>query len=145
MTKKVLVISAKNEARSQMAEKWLNYYGRKHLKVWSAGLEKGKISVLAQKAMAEAVMDIPEYQSKLLSSLNEDEFDFVLCFDKELSEKLPLIKGNPEIKVFDVPNPAIVNGDEQVKLQAYVTVCNAIDDACFIFLQEKFKIVSENW
>nr|WP_320119930.1 hypothetical protein [uncultured Marinifilum sp.] len=139
--KKLLIISDKNEARSQMAEKWLNYYGKKHLKVFSAGVNKGNISILAQKAMAEAVMDIPEYKSKLLSDLNENTFDFVLCFDKEFSEKLPEIKGNPEVKVFDVPNPAKVEGEENVKLQAYAAVCNAIDDACFVFVQERFKIV----
>lgn len=140
--KKVLVISKKNEARSQMAEKWLNYYGRKHLRIWSAGIEKGTINVLAQKAMAEAVMDIPEYKSKTLSDLNETTFDFVLCFDQEFSKNLPDFEGEPEIKVFDVPNPAMVEGEEVVKLKAYNTVCNAIDDACFVFVQEKFKIVS---
>ena len=139
--KKVLVISEKNEARSQMAEKWLNYYGKKHLRVWSAGLEKGTISILTQKAMAEAVMDIPEYQSKVLSDLKEDNFDYVLCFDKEFSNRLPELQGNPEIKVFDVPNPALVEGEEKVKLQAYNAVCNAIDDACFVFVQERFQIV----
>ncbi|PXX98742.1 hypothetical protein DF185_15280 [Marinifilum breve] len=140
--KKVLVISEKNEARSQMAEKWLNYYGKKHLKVWSAGLEKGVISVLAQKAMAEAVMDIPEYKSKALSDLKEDSFDYVLCFDKEFSSSIPELKGNPEVKVFDVPNPVTIEGEEKVKLQAYNAVCNAIDDACFVFVQERFQIVS---
>ncbi|WP_321308736.1 hypothetical protein [Marinifilum fragile] len=139
--KKVLVISEKNEARSQMAEKWLNYYGKKHLKVWSAGLEKGIISVLAQKTMAEAVMDIPEYKSKALTEIKEENFDYVLCFDKELSNSLPELKGNPEVKVFDVPNPATVEGEEKVKLQAYNAVCNAIDDACFVFVQERFQIV----
>jgi len=139
--KKVLVISDKNEARSQMAEKWLNYYGKKHINVWSAGLSKGKINVMAQKAMAEAVMDIPEYKSKCLSDLDEKGFDFVLCFDKNLSDKLPELIGNPEIKIFDLPDPAKVEGEENVKLQAYNAVCNAVDDACFVFVQEHFKIV----
>lgn len=138
--KKVLVISQKNEARSQMAEKWLSYYGKRHIKVWSAGTEKGIISILAQKSMAEAVMDIPEYKSKLLSELNEDCFDFVLCFDSEFSKNLPVFKGNPNIKVYDIPNPAKVEGEEAVKLQAYNAVCNTIDDACFVFMQENFMI-----
>ncbi|NOU62199.1 hypothetical protein [Marinifilum caeruleilacunae] len=140
--KKVLVISEKNEARSQMAEKWLNYYGKKHLKVWSAGVEKGTINVLAQKAMAEAVMDIPEYKAKSINDLEENTFDYVLCFDQEFSDRLPVFKGQPEVKVFDVPNPALVEGEEKVKLQAYNAVCNAIDDACFVFVQERFQIVS---
>jgi len=140
--KKVLVISDKNEARSQMAEKWLNYYGKKHINVWSAGLSKGKINVLAQKAMAEAVMDIPEYKSKCILDLDEKVFDFVLCFDNDLAEKLPELAGKPVIKMFDVPDPSKVEGEENVKLQAYNAVCNAVDDACFVFVQEQFKIVS---
>ncbi|WP_157471543.1 hypothetical protein [Marinifilum fragile] len=63
--KKVLVISEKNEARSQMAEKWLNYYGKKHLKVWSAGLEKGIISVLAQKAWQKLLWTFQNTNRKL--------------------------------------------------------------------------------
>ncbi|PKQ62040.1 hypothetical protein BZG02_13965 [Labilibaculum filiforme] len=140
--KKVLVLSDKNEARSQMAEKWLNYYGKRNLEVWSAGLEKGSIQVLAQKAMAEAVMDIPEYKSKAVSDLSQDTFDFVLCFDKEVENRLPALNGNPEVLLFELPNPADVEGEENVKLQAYNAICNAVDDICFSFVQDKFQIVS---
>lgn len=140
--KKVLVISDRNEARSQMAEKWLKYYGKRHLQVWSAGIEKGTINVMAQKAMAEAVMDIPEYVSKSVKDLEEDTFDFILCFDNKTKEKLPEFKGNPEVVCYDVPDPASVEGEEKVRLQAYNAVCNTIDDACFVFVQERFQIVS---
>ena len=140
--KKILVLSDKNEARSQMAERWLKYYGRKHLLVWSAGINKGNISVLAQKAMAEAVMDIPDYKSKSISELNEDTFDFVLCFDKEMKDKCSGFKGNPEIISFDIPDPAKVEGEEKVRLQAYHAVCNVIEDVCFGFVQERFQIIS---
>lgn len=140
--KKVLVISGRNEARSQMAERWLKYYGKRHLQVWSAGLEKGTINVMAQKAMAEAVMDIPEYVSKSVKDLEEDTFDFILCFDKGTNEKLPEFKGNPEVVCYDVPDPSSVEGEEKVRLQAYNAVCNTIDDACFVFVQERFRIVS---
>ncbi|WP_372751844.1 hypothetical protein [Labilibaculum sp.] len=140
--KKVLVISDKNEARSQMAEKWLNYYGKKHLKVWSAGLEKGRIQVMAQKAMAEAVMDIPEYKSKTISEISEKAFDFVLYLDKELENRIPTFECDPEIVGFDLPNPAKLEGEENVKQQAYHAVCNAIDDICFSFVQDRFQIVS---
>jgi protein-tyrosine-phosphatase len=140
--KKVLVISDKNEARSQMAEKWLNYYGKRHIKVWSAGLKKGSIRVMAQKAMAEAVMDIPEYKSKTLGELPETTFDFVLYFDEELENRIPSFEGNPEILGFDLPDPAKIEGEENVKQQAYHAVCNAIDDICFSFVQDRFQIVS---
>jgi len=140
--KKVLVLSDKNEARSQMAEKWLKYYGKKHLDVWSAGLEKGSIQVMAQKAMAEAVMDIPEYQSKAVSELKEKAFDFILCFDKEVHENVPVFAGEPEILLFELPNPSSVEGEENVRLQAYHAACNAVEDLCFGFVQDRFQIVS---
>ncbi|MWN78422.1 arsenate reductase ArsC [Labilibaculum sp. A4] len=141
MVKKVLVLSDKNVARSQMAEKWLNYYGKRHIEVWSAGLEKGSIQVLAQKAMAEAIMDIPEYKSKALDELNQNTFDFVLCFDKEVENKVPVLNGNPKILLFELPDPANVEGEENVRLQAYNAVCNAVDDICFSFVQDNFQIV----
>ncbi len=125
-----------------MAEKWLKYYGKNHLEVWSAGLEKGSIHVLAQKAMAEAIMDIPEYKSKAVSELKEDAFDFILCFDKEVQQNIPFFAGEPVILLYELPNPASVQGEENVKQQAYNAVCNAIDDVCFSFVQEHFQIVS---
>lgn len=125
-----------------MAEKWLKYYGKKHLEVWSAGLQKGSINVLAQKAMAEAIMDIPEYKSKAVSELKENTFDFVLCFDKEVHQNIPSFSGGPVILLYELPNPAKVEGEENVKLQAYNAVCNAIDDICFGFVQDNFQIVS---
>lgn len=140
--KKVLVLSDRNEARSQMAEKWLKYYGKKHIEVWSAGLEKGFIHVMAQKAMAEAVMDIPEYKSKAIGELKELAFDFVLCFDKKLESSVPAIKGDPEIFLLELPDPQSIKGDDNVRQQAYNSVCNAVDDICFGFVQEKFQIVS---
>lgn len=140
--KKVLVLSDKNEARSQMAEKWLKYYGKKHLEVWSAGLERGSINVLAQKAMADAVMDMPEYKSKAVSELEQNIFDFVLCFDQKIESSVPVLDGNPEILLYELSDPAGVEGEEKVKLQAYNAVCNAVDDICFSFVQEHFQIVS---
>lgn len=138
---KVLIISRKNEARSQMAEKWLNYYGKNHIQVWSAGVEKGKINLYAQKVMAEAVMDIPNYKSKLLTDLGDIAFDYALCFDNEFATELPELPGNPKLKVFDVPNPVMVEGDDAVKMKAYTVACNAVDDACFVFVQQHFSIV----
>lgn len=125
-----------------MAEKWLNYYGKKHLIVCSAGIEKGTINVMTQKAMAEAVMDIPEYKSKAFSSVKNETFDFVLCFDKAVHENSPKFEGKPEVLLFELPNPASVEGDEKVRQQAYHAVCNAVEDVCFGFVQERFQIVS---
>jgi len=140
--KKLLVISRKNEARSQMAEKWFKYYGKNHLMVWSGGVEKGKIQILAQKAMTEAVMDIPDFKAKLFADLEQELFDYVICFDKSMIHEMPTFKGNPEMVTFDIPDPAIVEGEENIRLQAYNSVCNAIEDLCFGFVQERFKIIT---
>ena len=140
--KKVLILSDKNEARSQMAEKWLKYYGKKHLEVVSAGLEKGIINVMTQKAMAEAVMDIPEYKAKLIAAFKDVDFDFVLCFDAEVKESMPDLKNEPEVLLFELPNPALVEGDKEVKQQAYHAICNAVEDVCFGFVQDRFQIVT---
>lgn len=140
--KKVLVLSGRNEARSQMAERWLKYYGKNHIEVWSAGLEKGNINPLAQKAMSEAVMDIPEYKSKNLAELQGRLFEYILCFEKEVYENLPYFDGNPEVVLVEIPDPSVVEGEEKVRLQAYQAVCNAIEDVCFGFVQERFQIIS---
>lgn len=140
--KKVLVLSGRNEARSQMAERWLKYYGKNHIEVWSAGLEKGNVNPLAQKAMSEAVMDIPEYKSKNLAELQGRLFEYILCFEKKVYENLPYFDGNPEVVLVEIPDPSVVEGEEKVRLQAYQAVCNAIEDVCFGFVQERFQIIS---
>ncbi|MBI9059021.1 hypothetical protein L3049_17395 [Labilibaculum sp. DW002] len=140
--KKVLILSSKNEARSHMAEKWLKYYGKKHLEVVSAGLEKGIINVMAQKAMAEAVMDIPEYKAKSISAFQDTNFDFVLCFDAKVKENMIELNGNPEVLLFELPDPAKVEGDKEVRQQAYNAICNAVEDICFGFVQDRFQIVA---
>lgn len=125
-----------------MAEKWLTYYGKKHLEVVSAGVEKGIINVMAQKAMAEAVMDIPEYKAKSIETFKDFNFDFVLCFDAELKENMPNFNGEPEVLLFELPNPALVKGDKNVRQQAYHAICNAVEDVCFGFVQDRFQIVA---
>jgi len=62
--KKVLVISGNNACRSQMAEGWMNYYGKGAIDVKSAGLVKGSLDWEAANAMMEAVIDITKYTSK---------------------------------------------------------------------------------
>ncbi len=120
----------------------MKYYGKKHLEVVSAGIEKGIINVMAQKAMAEAVMDIPEYKAKSISAFKDTNFDFVLCFDVEVKENMPDLNGNPEVLLFELLNPALVKGDKDVKQQAYHAICNAVDDICFGFVQDRFQLVS---
>ncbi len=124
-----------------MAEKWLKYYGKKHLEVVSAGIEKGIINVMTQKAMAEAVMDIPEYKAKSFSTFKDVNFDFVLCFDAEVMENIPDVNGDPEMLLLELPDPAKVEGDKDVKQQAYNAICNGVEDLCFGFVQDRFQIV----
>lgn len=138
--KKVLVYSIKNEGRSQMAEGWLKYYGKKHFETVSAGKEKGKLNIYAQKAMSECVLEINNQKSSLYDEHNNDVFDYVLFFDKQAYDESPDFKGAEKI-LFDTPNPAdykLKEENEKERLQAYVISCNAIDDNCFIFVQKNF-------
>ena len=62
---KVLFVCIHNSARSQMAEAFLNEYGKEHFEAESAGLEAGKLNPNVVKAMAEAAIDISSHQTSV--------------------------------------------------------------------------------
>lgn len=138
--KKVLIYSMKNEGRSQMAEGWLKYYGKKYIQTVSAGKEKGKLNVYAQKVMAECVLEINKQESSLFDESKNEKFDYVLFFDKQAFDESPDFNGAEKI-LLDTPNPAtykLKEENEKERLQAYMIACNLIDDHCFMFVQKNF-------
>src|SRR5438552_1787105 len=64
MKKKILFVCVHNSARSQMAEAFLNEICGNHFEARSAGLEPGKLNLLAVEAMREIGIDISHKQTQ---------------------------------------------------------------------------------
>ncbi|MEY4484320.1 MAG: hypothetical protein RL693_1772 [Verrucomicrobiota bacterium] len=94
--KKVLFVCIHNSARSQMAEAWLNHLCPEFAVAESAGLEPGKLNVLAVEVMKEAGIDISGNLTKgtleLFTHGNKYDFVITVC-DEKAAERCPTYPG----------------------------------------------------
>ena len=94
---KILFLCTGNSCRSQMAEGWARALKGDIVEACSAGIEKHGLNPYAVKAMAEAGVDISAQQSKLISELPTQDFDYVITVCGNAHESCPVFPG---IQVF---------------------------------------------
>ena len=84
--KKILFVCIENACRSQMAEGFVNKFGRGEVIAYSAGAEpSGRISLKAIEVMREFEIDISSQESKGFGEVPTKEFDYVVtlgCDDR---------------------------------------------------------------
>jgi len=128
---KILFLCTGNSCRSQMAEGWAKHLKGDTISAWSAGIEKHGMNKRAIKVMAEAGVDISGHHSKLISELNEHDFDYVVTVCDHAHESCPLFPGQAKVihKAFDDP-PRLAAGaaDDEEALEQYRRVCDEIRD-----------------
>ena len=138
--KRILIVSQRNSCRSQMAEGWLNYYGKGELEVVSAGVIPTELDLYAANAMSEAIIEIAHQKVKGIAQVKDKEYRYVLILDPEIENILPVFKGNPDVFVFpftDVAGQEISNDDEKKK--AYANLRDELENFCFDFVHQKIK------
>jgi arsenate reductase len=86
---KILFLCTGNSCRSQMAEGWARALKGDQIEPYSAGIETHELNPSAVKVMAEAGVDISGHHSKLLSDLNDVEFDYVVTVCGHAHESCP--------------------------------------------------------
>jgi arsenate reductase len=117
--KRVLFVCIRNSARSQMAEGYLSVYGKSGFIADSAGIEPGRLSPLAVKAMAEVGIDISGHKPKSVFDVQEsgELFDYVITVcDAEAAEKCPVFPGKAKRLHWDLKDPASLPGTDGEKL-----------------------------
>ncbi len=138
--KDILVFSNKNTARSQMLEGWLNYYLKDKAKVVSAGDHIVPISLLAQKAMIESVIDINKYKSKNISDFAHMAFDYVIIVDHTNKDDIVLAHEPGEWIIHPFSDPGLAEGSDMEKLVVYRELCNEIEDYAMSFAMKHFNL-----
>ncbi len=133
MTKKtkILFLCTGNSCRSQMAEGWAKHLKGDTIDAWSAGIEKHGMNKHAIRVMAEAGVDISGHHSKLISELDDQDFDYVVTVCDHAHESCPLFRGKAKIihKGFDdPPRLAAEATTEEKALQQYRRVRDEIRD-----------------
>lgn len=117
--KKVLFVCIHNSARSQMAEAWLNHLCSDFAIAESAGLEPGKLNLLAVEVMKESGIDISNNPTKgtleLFRQGNKYDFVITVC-DQKAAERCPIFPGFTQRIHWSFADPSAFEGswDERV-------------------------------
>jgi arsenate reductase len=90
MKKKVLFLCTGNSCRSQMAEGWAKSVYGHSIDSFSAGTSPRGIDPLAINVMAEVGIDISQYESKHLNTLNHLQFDLVIPVCDKAARNCPI-------------------------------------------------------
>ena len=126
---KILFLCTGNSCRSQMAEGWARALKGDIVEACSAGIEKHGLNPYAVKAMAEAGVDISAQQSKLISELPTQDFDYVITVCGNAHESCPVFPGRTRIihaGFDDPPRLAKLCQSEEKKLDCYRRVRDEI-------------------
>ncbi len=117
--KKVLFVCIHNSARSQMAEAFVNKYGKGEIIAESAGLEPGKLNPIVVKAMQEIGIDISANATKSVFDFWKANklYSYVITVCDETSgEACPIFPGITERLHWGFEDPSSLKGTDEEKL-----------------------------
>jgi arsenate reductase (thioredoxin) len=123
-TYNVLFICTGNSARSIIAEGLLDHLGRGRFVAYSAGSHpKGEVNALALQALQTMRIPTDGFRSKSWEEFAkpgapEMDFVFTVC-DQAAGETCPVWPGQPMTAHWGMPDPAAVEGPDDVKQLAF--------------------------
>ena len=126
--KKVLILCTGNSARSQMAEGLLKHIFQDAFEVFSAGTVPSIVRSEAIKVLAEIGIDISNNRSKSVLEFEGREIDYVLTVCDNAKENCPYFPAKTKLIHHAFPDPAAIEGNEEVKLEAFSRVRDQIKD-----------------
>lgn len=136
---KILFVCIHNSARSQMAEAFLNKYGRKYFEAESAGLEPGKLNPNVIEVMQEAGIDISKNKTKDVFDLFKQGRLYqavVTVCDAASAEACPIFPGVVRRLGWSFADPSSFTGTKEEILEQTRKVRDEIKDAVLAFIDE---------
>lgn len=106
--KHILFVCTHNSARSQMAEGLLRYLSRGYLDVYSAGSHPTTVHPDAIRTMADFGIDISHQQSRPLSDVEGQPFDYVISVCDQAREVCPTFPGGGTAIHWGFPDPVVI-------------------------------------
>ena len=136
---RVLLLSNKNSARSQMAEAFLNRYGGGRLEAHSAGLEPGEIDPLTIRVMAELGYDLAVHRAKgVREYLGKVFFRYLIIPCGKTEENCPRVWPGVSERVFwPLNDPTTYEGPEEEKLSRFREIRDQIEALAMAWVAEK--------
>jgi protein-tyrosine-phosphatase len=134
----VLFLCTGNSARSIMAEKLMEHWGKGKFKAYSAGsFPNGKVNPFAIEVLKELKMPTEGLRSKSWDEFTGEDaphldFVFTVC-DNAAGEVCPFWPGQPMTAHWGVEDPAAVEGSDEVKLAAFRMIANQLNNRIKMF------------
>lgn len=138
LMKTILFVCIHNSARSQMAEAFVNAFGKEKILAFSAGIEGGKLNPVVVKAMQEEGIDISANETKTVDEMlaTGRQFDFVVTVcDEASAERCPVFPGVGKKNHWGFPDPSSFSGTDEEKLAGTRIVRDAIKKKVLEFLE----------
>ena len=118
---KILFVCIHNSARSQMAEAFVNYFGKGKITAESAGLEKGKLNPFVVEVMHDINIDISKNKTNTVEEFISagKEFDHLITVcDETNGERCPIYPGLVKDRIhWTFEDPSVVEGSIEEKLE----------------------------
>jgi arsenate reductase len=142
---KVLFVCVHNSARSQMAETFLNDFGKDLFISESAGLEKGVLNPYVIEVMAELGYDISNNEVNRVFDYYKEgrEYSFVIKVCDEMNgQKCPIFPSALKTFYWNLPDPAAFKGSKEDILEKTKEVRDVIKEKVLEFI-ETYKDYAE--
>jgi arsenate reductase len=137
---RVLFVCIHNSARSQMAEAFLNKYGKDRFEAESAGLEPGSMNPAVVKVMQESGIDLSgkgtQGVTELLRTGRKYDAVITVC-DAASAEKCPVFPGVQKRIAWSFADPSALEGDQEKVLWHTRKVRDEIEKAVLAFIKEE--------
>ena len=138
-TYNVLFLCTGNSARSILAEALVEHWGRGRFKGYSAGsFPRGSVHPLAIELLERLHLRTTALRSKSWDEFAEPgapvmDFVFTVC-DQAAGEVCPVWPGNPITAHWGVLDPAVVEGSEDQRRQAFREALRALENRIKLFV-----------
>ena len=150
----MLFLCTGNSARSIIGERILDRYGQGRFKGYSAGSHpRDEVNSYALAVLQRNNYETEGLRSKDWAEFGQDsapvmDFVFTVC-DNAAKETCPIWPGQPMTAHWGIQDPAIVEGDEMHKMQAFRTAFFEMENRIKIFVSlpidslDKLKLQKE--
>lgn len=135
----VLFLCTGNSARSIMAEKLMEHWGKGKFKAYSAGsFPNGQVNPFAIETLQSHGLSVDGLRSKSWDEFSVKgaphlDFVFTVC-DNAAGEVCPIWPGHPMTAHWGVEDPATVEGTDEVKLDAFRKVSHYLENRIKLFV-----------
>lgn len=134
----VLILCTGNSARSIMAEKLVEHWGKGRFKAYSAGSHPtGRVNPFAIQTLQKRGLSTEGVRSKSWDEFAVEgapviDFIFTVC-DNAAGEVCPVWLGHPMTAHWGVEDPAAVEGTDEEKLAAFRKICGYLENRVKLF------------